>query len=352
MVDHLDLRLVADDGPQLADQVGGPKAGQQAAVDAEGDLAGDDVHLATRLEHGRADGVAEQGGEEAAAVAEQLEDAVGQPRVEQLGDQPAGQAADGRGDGAKHHAGRRRDMDRQGAGVELLQAAAEFGHRAAPHGHRAVAAGTVKGDLEPADLLFGDLDRVEPAPADGEGEPAELAEGVANAGELVGMGFDEEPGPELAAGFFVRDDGEQNVARQPEVLGLGAQEGGDHHGDAALHVERSAAPDSVVDEAAFERRVLPALVLGGDDVHVTVEHQGGGVPLSGQAGNQVGAVGRFGEDLGLDPGLGEEPVDEGDAFGLVARWVGGIEPDQLLQELDGVGHGRGWVLLWVHWPPP
>ena len=90
-------------------------------------------------------------------------------------------------------------------------------------------------------------------------EAAELAERVAHPREQLRVLLDEEARAEVAAVLLVGEDDEDEVAGQRDVLPLRAQEGVDEHRDAALHVERAAAPDVAVDEPALERRVRPRL---------------------------------------------------------------------------------------------
>src|SRR6266540_387463 len=151
---------------------------------------------------------------------------------------------------------------------------ARRGFSSASRATRCVA-GSADCRLHPADLLLGDLDRIEALARDFVGEPAELAERVAHAVEEMRMLLDEESRAEVTARLLVAEDGEDQVAARAEPFRLGAQERRHEHGDAALHVERPAAPDVAVHQLATERWVLPPLVGRRDDVNVAVEEKRG-----------------------------------------------------------------------------
>src|SRR5205085_10121087 len=71
--------------------------------------------------------------------------------------------------------------------VERTENVTEPAHRAALDTERAVSAGAAHAYAQPAHLLLGDLDRIEPAPCDPLGRAAELTECVPRAAEDLGM---------------------------------------------------------------------------------------------------------------------------------------------------------------------
>ena len=99
--------------------------------------------------------------------------------------------------------------------------------------------------------------------------------------------LDEELRAVVAACLLVRQHGQDDVARKLRCVAGCAQEGRDHHRDAALHVERSASPDPAVDEVAAERRPRPALTGGRDDVDVPLQQQGRPVAPAAQPGDEI-----------------------------------------------------------------
>jgi len=134
----------------------------------------------------------------------------------------------------------------------------------------------------------------------------------------------------------------RTVACRIDLASGGAQERGDEHGHAALHVDRTATPDVAVDDIAAERRPLPVLPRSGDDVDVPLEEQRSPVPLAGQARDEVGPPRLARVDLGLDARVLEQAADELHALRLVPGRVRGVESDQPPEQLDG-GHGRAKV---------
>jgi hypothetical protein len=71
--------------------------------------------------------------------------------------------------------------------------------------------GAPRGQPHPGQALLRGLHRVEPLVADGHAEPADLADRLGDALEQVGVLLDEEAGPPVAAGLFVRGEGEHDV---------------------------------------------------------------------------------------------------------------------------------------------
>ena len=136
--------------------------------------------------------------------------------------------------------------------------------------HGAVAARAADRRLEPADLLFAELDRIEALPCDHLGDPAGLAERVTDAREELGVFLDEELRTEVAAVLLVAEHDEDHVARQLHLARGGAEERRDEHRDRTFHVDRAAPPDLAVDELPSERRPLPILAAGRDDVDVAL----------------------------------------------------------------------------------
>src|SRR5439155_2943943 len=150
----------------------------------------------------------------------------------------------------------------------------------------------------------------------------------------MGVLLREEARAHVAAGLLVREQGEDHVAGQRGALLLRAEERGDEHRDRSLHVHGAATPDVTVHELAAERRPRPVLARGRDDVDVALEEQRRLV-ASREPGNEVRAARNLRVDLGVDPGLLEEPAYEVDALRFVSRRIGGVEADQPLEELTG-----------------
>ena len=194
------------------------------------------------------------------------------------------------------------------------------------------------GRLDRAHPLLGHLDRVEAVARDVEGDAADLAERMANAGEGFGMLLREELRPEIASGLLVGEHGEHDAAGRHAALGVRPQERRDHHRHARLHVERAASPHHPVGDLGRERRMRPLLARRGDDVDVAVEKQWRVAVVSGQARDEVGSFGVACVQLALDAGSREQAPHVLDALTLRSRRVGRVEAKQVAQQLDRVGN--------------
>jgi hypothetical protein len=157
------------------------------------------------------------------------------------------------------------------------------------------------------------------------------------------MLLDEEARAEVAAGLLVAQDDQHDVAGRRPPLPVESQDCVDEHGHAGFHVERAAAPDLAVLEPPLERRVRPALPRSRDDVDVTLEEErraaGARQPRDEVRPRRILRVARRLDSRGLEPRL-----EIRDAWSLVPRRVGRVEPDQVLEELDDT-HGRASKLL-------
>ncbi len=85
------------------------------------------------------------------------------------------------------------------------------------------------------------------------------------------MVVDEPARAVVAPGLLVGDAGEDEVALAHHAFPLEAREHERGHDRHVLHVDGAAPPQVAVVELAAERRVAPALGLGGDDVEVRRE---------------------------------------------------------------------------------
>ena len=182
-------------------------------------------------------------------------------------------------------------------------------------------------------MLFADLNQVEGAPRNVERKSAKLADCVSNVGEQVWLRLDEVLRTDDAPGFFIGEHAQQDVAGRDDAVSSGPQQGGDHHREAALHVQRAAAPDIAVDDAGLERGMTPGLVRGGHDVGVTVQEKGRRVASPGKACDQVRPLGRRRVPDGFDPCIVEKGGDVLDTGTLIARRIRRIELDEAAKNL-------------------
>ena len=147
----------------------------------------------------------------------------------------------------------------------------------------------------------------------------------------VGAGLDQPRHPDLLGAVLLVGLGDEHQV----AAGLEPRTGerGHGHGPArglVLHVHRAAAPDvAVVVEVAVERRVLPVLGVGRDDVRVAEQRQGRPLAGAGDAGDQVGAVGIAGHQLAGDAVCLEVVLEQHRGGRLPPRRVRGVDPDQV-----------------------
>jgi len=261
---------------------------------------------------------------------------VGRARVEQPPQQKRLRSRQLRSHRLEPLADERDDVHRRLPAVERSQQVAELAHRAALDAEGAVTAGAAHVRAQPAHLLLGDLDRIEGLARDPLRRAAELAQGVLRAAEGAGMLLGEKARAHVAAVLLVAQDHELQRGRRPGLVRR--DEGRDAHRDAALHVERAAPPDVVVDELGAERRLCPLLAGRRDDVDVAVEHERRAAVRARVARDQVRASGDLLDALGLDAAFAKQRLDIRDAGLLVPRRVRRVEADQVTQELDGVDH--------------
>ena len=150
-----------------------------------------------------------------------------------------------------------------------------------------------------------------------EGDPADLAERMANAGEGFGMLLREELRAEVSAGLLVGEHGEHDAAGRHAALCLRSEERRDHHRHARLHVERAASPYDAVGDLGRKRRMRPLLARGRDDVDVAVEEEWRVAVRAGQPRDEVGSLGLARVQLALDSRRREQALHVLDALALV-----------------------------------
>ncbi len=181
-------------------------------------------------------------------------------------------------------------------------------------------------------LFLGDHDGVEPAVAQGEAEPAKLSDGVANALKQVPLALHQVPGAVFTAPLFVANQRQDDVPRQGKGFRFRPQKGGQHHRDAAFHVQGAPAPDVAIHYPSLKRRVPPFSRVCRHHVHMSLEQQGRRIAPARKLGDQVGPVRRATDELGVATGVRQQPVNVGEALPLVPGWVGGVETNEGLQQ--------------------
>src|SRR6202035_332296 len=114
---------------------------------------------------------------------------------------------------------------------------------------------------------------------------------------------------------------------------------GQHHRVHILHIDRAATPQAAVGELAGEGIVLPVGGVGGDDVQVAVDEEGGScLVLARDAGYHGGALGVGFQELRLEAGVGEEFGDVlggGSLAGAgVVAGIRGVDAEQVAADVD------------------
>ena len=276
----------------------------------------------------------ETGVEASSCGAHLVQRVVGLGRVEEsriaLGQRPAQRVAHA----LELQADRRRDVNRQSGAVEGGQHPTQPRHRATAHGQRAVSARTAQRQQQLAAALLRDHHRVEAPAAHLLRVAATLADRVADAGEEVRVVVGEPGGAVDAPGLLVGQHDQEEIPRRRHTFALGAQEGADHHRHPVLHVEGAAPPDPALDQLGREGWMGPALVDGGDHIGVALQDQARATP-SLQPGDQVRPAGIGPVSVPVDAGFGQQPADVLDTGLFVPRGVGGVEADQLPEQLGG-----------------
>ena len=151
------------------------------------------------------------------------------------------------------------------------------------------------------------------------GKPAGLGDEVV-AAHVVGEVLGQPLGAMAAEGLLVGHADEQEVALGAESLvGQVAHRHG-HRRREVEHVHRPPTPHLAVDDLAAEGVVAPVLAVGGDDIGVPEERQGGGVRVAAlELGHQGGAPGEGLVQLHVEPSPLEQVAEEIGVALLVAR---------------------------------
>jgi hypothetical protein len=266
----------------------------------------------------------------------------------------------------------------------------QLGDRVVGLEHRAVPGGAACGQPEPGDALLGRLDQVEALAAEGDAEPADLADRLGDALEEAGVVVHQVAGTVRTTRLLVGQEGQDHIAGRTAALTQALADHGEDHRVHVLHVYGAAAPDAVLvgagaagagaggacgADVAREGVNLPVRRIRRDDVEVAVQQQRRpALVLTGDAGDHAGPAGRGFQDGRLEADVGQE---NGDVLGRLAfagtgvvAPVGRIDPDQVAAQagdlvLSGdvvVARGGwslrhhpmvapGWVVV-VGWPAP
>jgi hypothetical protein len=137
------------------------------------------------------------------------------------------------------------------------------------------------------------------------------------------------------ADLLVRSGDQDEVAGRPEALSRERGEGDRAGRDLVLHVERAASPHLVADEVARPWVALPLRRIRDDGVRVAEERETRPVP-AWEPRDEVRPLGRPRVQLRLDAVLGQVVAEELGGERLVPGRVDGVQPQQLLEQLDSL----------------
>ena len=134
-----------------------------------------------------------------------------------------------------------------------------------------------------------------------------------------------------SARLLIADQHQQHIPGRHNPFGLGPKESLQQHYYPALHIQGAPAPNISVDELTLEGGMLPFLGGGSHHIQVSVEQKRRRFALPGKPGEKCSG------DLEIWPvrWAQSRPGSAGSnisgAGGFVARWIGRVEPDQLLE---------------------
>ena len=167
-----------------------------------------------------------------------------------------------------------------------------------------------------------------------ERESAELTDAVLDAIEQLRMLLDQELSAVLAARLLVRHDAQDDITGRRVLCRSHSEKGVDHHGDASLHVQGSAAPHESIDDVAAHRVAGPLLAGCRDNVNVTLHQEWGCLAPTRNPGHEIRPRRILGENQRLDSGCRQKLVDVSNGFALIAWWIGRVKANQRLQHFD------------------
>src|SRR5579864_8344266 len=155
--------------------------------------------------------------------------------------------------------------------IQSLKQCAQFSHGSAVKGKGAMPTRSAHGSLDQATLFLSDHDGVELAPTHMHSKTTDLSQGIADALEQVCVVFNQVFSSVFATNLLIAQNGEYDVTGYRQAFGFSTQEGSQHHGYPAFHIQGSAAPNIAVCCCPSKWWVLPLLVLGGHDVDMPLK---------------------------------------------------------------------------------
>ena len=215
-----------------------------------------------------------------------------------------------------------------------VQRGHETRHRRGLLRPRAVPRLSQRGEAQPVRHLLRHLDRHLHPPVQN-GAPPAFVEHVAHVGEQLGALLHEPADPEEAAGLLVGRRHEDDVAVQRHPGSTELEKGREVNDAEPLGVDGPAAIDHAVADLARQGSGGPVVGIRRHHVDVVQQHEARRV-ATGQSSPDIAAPRRRLHQLVRDALRLEDCCKEPGSGGLVAWRVHGVDPDVLLQPLDGL----------------
>ena len=336
--DGPNLDVDIENGPDFVDEIGGGLSGEGSAVEEDGCFTRDDVDAGSTLEHGGADRIVEQGPETIGHRRigdEAIENQAAQTRIEQERKDIAGGRGLGRGEPMQETLDAGRVVLRQRCGSQLCQDMSKLDHRVVGSRDRSMSGASLDGQFQPSDTFFRHLDGIVAPSVEMEGVSPDFPDHIFGLDEFR-MVLDQKTRALFAAGLFIGDGGEDDIPLQGDARPGEALEHHDAHGRHVLHIERSTSPETSFCFVAAEGRVAPLRRIGGDDIQMGNEQEGGFRTISPKPRDQILPSALRAQSRGLDRFVGERLLYIIDGHVLASRRVGRVDPKQGAEMVEGL----------------
>ena len=219
----------------------------------------------------------------------------------------------------------------------------EFGDGVVVHDPGAVGGGAAGDQLDPDERLLAGLEQVGTRAPEGDRVAADFADRFGGAVEEFRMFVDQKVRSEPSAVFFVGEERNDDVAGWL-LSGLeDVAEGGDHHRIHVFHIDSASTPEEAVFDDTGEWVDGPVGRVGGDDIGVSVEHEGRARVSSFDPSDDRYSAGFGFEEAGFQAEGVQFGLEVGGSirfsFGAAFAVVGRVESDEVAGDDRGLVEG-------------